>query len=438
MLNNLINCYICICNSYLFVALSFRRVALIIGLLPIITQGHSQEQPKYIFINSAPNRIWSVTKPSTFSRKHIDEIIQKINAPENKNLRVGISYIFDFLQTDLDSVEKSLDNFMSLSVQTNVPILINLDGANWWAARPDLWNWWDRNMPGYNPANRKNVEWTGWDDSLAIKISWRNWGRQIRILPAPNLMSSAVLSAHIGALKRLIPRVINWYNTLPLNQKYLFGGLKLGWETSIGVSDYHYKDGNRYVEKMPDDPSLDPRESYNATAGFSGGLAPLGYAAVKTAGIKNKGRITQDDMAQIIKIYLDTLCKTAHDLGLEQKFMYTHQGGTYAPWEKHLTFASASNQYAYPGWSFYATDPHTAGNMSDVLDKREKPGWAAVEWWWPGDNKTEWIYNLQRTLSYKDCRLMAIYNWEGGLEKDNNGIQAVKEVVAKWNDNKQH
>lgn len=73
--------------------------------------------------------------------------------------------------------------------------MIELDGINYWQARPDLWNWWDKSKPGYNPENKKNVEWTDWTPDSAVKIGWRNWGSQHRVLPMPNLMSPAYLKA---------------------------------------------------------------------------------------------------------------------------------------------------------------------------------------------------------------------------------------------------
>jgi hypothetical protein len=392
----------------------------------------AQKQIRYIFINSAPGANWTVKKPSTINRKLFDEVISTINAPANNKLKVGLSFIFDFLSADLDSIQKSLSKFLQLSVETKVPILIQMDGANWWNARPDLWNWWDPKQPGYNPNNRKNVEWTGWDESTAIKVSWRNWGKQLRVLPAPNLASPAVVNAHINALNKLIPSIVIWYNALPAKEKYLLGGVKLGHESSIGVNAYYYKDGNRYVEQMPNSTNLDPLDSYNTEAGFSGGLAPLGYAAVKTAGIKNKGRITKADMEQVVYKYLDTLCITTLNLGLPQNLIFTHQGGTYSPWQKHLSFSPASNSHSLPGYSLYSTNPNVAGDLTDVLDRRVVTGWAAAEWWWPGNNKKEWIYNIEQTLQFKNCRFLTIFNWENSLAKYPDGIEAVKEVVAEW------
>jgi hypothetical protein len=397
-----------------------------------ILQLKAQERPRYIFINSAPNRHWTVSKPATFTRSIFDRIINKMDAPVNQKLRVGITCIFDYLGHNLDSVEKSLDKFLLLSKETKVPVFIQLDGVNWIGARPDLYNWWDPGKPGYNPENRKNVEWTGWDESQAIKISWRNWGAQLRVLPAPNIASPAFVAAQINALNKLVPRIVTWYNSLPANQKYLLGGIKLGHEASIGVNAYYYKNGNRYLEQMPDNNSLDPQESYNAQAGFNGGLAQIGYAAVKTAGIKSKGRITAYDMEQVVFKYLDTLCLTAENLGIPRNIIYTHQGGTYAPWEKHLSFNPASNNHSLPGYSFYTANPSTAGDLADVLDRRAVPGWAAAEWWWPGNSKNEWRYNIEQTLSFQDCQLMAIFNWEGMLEKHPDGIEAIKEIVRDW------
>ncbi|MDB5193838.1 MAG: hypothetical protein JWQ96_3401 [Segetibacter sp.] len=391
----------------------------------------AQETTKYIFINLAPGKHYRIAKPSTFTREVFDKVTKKINAADNKKLRIGISYIFDFLSADADSIDKSLDRFLLLSKETGVPIFIHLDGINWLNGRPDLFNWWDPKKPGYNPENKKNVEWSGWDESQAIKISWRNWGAQFRVYPAPNIASPTIIAAQVAGLKRLVPKITKWYNALPAHQKYLLGGVKVGHEASIGVNAYYYKNGNRYIEQMPNNTSLDPQESFNIEAGFTGGLAPIGYAAVKTAGIKNKGRITAADMEQVVYKFLDTLSVTTHALGLPQNLIYTHQGGTYAPWDKHLSFQPASNNYSLPGYSLYSTNPATAGDLTDVLDRRTVSGWAAAEWWWPGSNKIEWMNNILQTLSFKDCRLLAIFNWDS-LDHFPDAVPAIREVVATW------
>ncbi|WP_411273107.1 hypothetical protein [Daejeonella sp.] len=119
-------------------------------------------------------------------------------------------------------------------------------------------------------------------------------------------------------------------------------------------------------------------------------------------------------------------------MGLPISIIFTHQGGNYSPREKHLSFSSGSIDHSVPGYSLYSTNPGIAGDLTDILDRRTVPGWAAVEWWWPGNDKKEWIFNIQQTLKFKDCRFLTIFNWENGLDKYPDGILAIKEVIAEW------
>ena len=44
--------------------------------------------------------------------------------------------------------------------------------------------------------------------------------------------------------------------------------------------------------------------------------------------------------------------------------VFTHQGGTYAPWENHLPFWPAFNRWSSPGWSFYNVGPARPGRWT--------------------------------------------------------------------------
>jgi hypothetical protein len=80
---------------------------------------------------------------------------------------------------------------------------------------------------------------------------------------------------------------------------------------------------------MPNNTILDPSDT---EAGFNGGIAQIGYGAVKTAGIKNQGKITARDIEQGVSNYLDTLWVTDLGLKLPRNKIYTQQGGTYSSW----------------------------------------------------------------------------------------------------------
>ena len=391
----------------------------------------SEESLQYVFINKAPGIEWNIANPESFTQAGFEEIGQVFPTPQDAKVRVGVSFVFDFLRYDIEKVRDSLKRYLELSLESGVPVMINLDGQNWREHRPDLWNWWDPEKPGYDPDNVNNVEWCGWDASKALKIGWRNWGSQIRVLPEMNLASPAVLEAHEEALDALLPIVAHWYGGLPENRRTLFGGVKLGHEASIGVNAYYYPNGNHYLEAYPNDPSKDPAYGRDASKGWHGGLQPIGYAAVKTQGIKARGTLTRDDIAQVTHGYLTTLCRMASKHGLPRDKVYTHQGGTYAPWDKHLPFWPAFNDYATPGWSFYWVDPANASGLKRAQNEHGQQSWAAVEWWWAGNSVAEWKDHFERTLCFAKCRNICVYNWNCGLSLKNapHGRQALNEIV---------
>ncbi|RPJ38205.1 MAG: hypothetical protein EHM21_17170 [Chloroflexi bacterium] len=70
------------------------------------------------------------------------------------------------------------------------------------------------------------------------------------------------------------------------------------------------------------------------------------------------------------------------------------------------------NDYSIPGWSFYSHDPPHCGSLAADLDSAGRDEWAAAECLRKGANADEWQLHLQRTLGFKHCRLVSIYNWE--------------------------
>ncbi len=393
----------------------------------------AEEGPRYLFFNIAPASAWNQNRPETFTRAMFDQVASALQAPENPRLRVGVSFVFNTLETPTNVLAQSLRRLLAASEESGVPVLVTLDGQNWWQHRPDLWNWWDTNAPGYNPSNVFNVEWTGWAPTQAVKICWRNWGKQHRVAPAPNIASPRVVAAHLEGVRALAPIIAEWQGRLPAARKWLFGGVKLGWEAGIGYNAYYYPDGNRYYEQWPHDWSHDPTNSLVPAKGLSGGVCQLGYAAVKSAGIKDRGEITREDIARVTQLYLQNLCRAGHEAGLPRNSVFTHQGGTYPPWEKHLPFWPAFNDCSSPGWSFYQGGPDEAGPLEAEMKAAGRQRWAATEWWWGGPTAAEWEDHFRRTLSFRDCRFVCVYNWNLGMfEKSAAGQEAVKRLLAEW------
>ena len=369
--------------------------------------------PQYVFVHKAPGGAgrWNQAFPASFTGESIREIIAEVGVSGKSRRRLGVMFTFSVLEGDLPTVLASLDQMLAAARTQDMPVLVCLDAQNWWQSRPDLWNWWDETLPGFNPANRENVEWTGWGPEHAIKISWRNWGRQLRVRPAPNLFAPRVVAETRARMLPCLRRIEKWRDSLPKDKEYLFAGLKLGWEASLNVNAYHHLDGNRLFESSPNDASGDPGK-LDHDAGFTFGLAGLGYAAATSSKLKRQGDLTVADHELLVHRYLAGLCRMARGVGLPAHLIFTHQGGTYAPWDKHLAFWPAINPDSIPGWSFYSHDPADITPLGQALAAAGRRQWAAVEWMRPADTAEGWAERLNAALDFGECRLLAIYNWE--------------------------
>jgi hypothetical protein len=365
-----------------------------------------------VFLNVAPKRPWDQAKPESFTPEVFRAIVEAVGTRGHDRLRVGASFVFSILEDEPSVLARALRNLLDSARAADVPVLVTFDGQNWWQNRPDLWNFWDPALPGYDPANRANVEWTDWTPDSAVKIGWRNWGRQMRVRPAPNLASRRFLEAHWPAYDVLVPMLVRWREELPADRKHLFGGLKVGWEASINVNAYHYPGGNRLFEQWPDDPSHDPNE-HDPAKGWTFGHAVLGHAAVRTAGIKSDGELAREDVERVVQQYLEALAGRAVGLGLPAGLVFTHQGGTFAPWDRHLSFRPAMNRFSIPGWSFYSHDPPECGSLAEDMESQGRTQWAAAEWWRGAADEKGWQERFARTLAFKRCRFICVFNWHG-------------------------
>ena len=342
-------------------------------------------------------------------------------------IAVGVGGIFSYLRASPATVEQELREFLRLSALHDLPVVVQLDGEQWWEARPDLWNWWDETKPGFTPSNRFNVEWSGWQPEDAVRIAWRNWGRIIRVLPPPNLMSPTYRAACHAEMKRLVPVILDWWWKLPAEKRWLLIGIKVGWESSIGVNAWYYPEGNR----LADQPAThDPTNSVKDSEVPARGMTQIGYAAVATAGLRSAGEITEADLAEVVRRHLENLCRIAANLGVPREKLFTHVGG----WkENELLYGAAVNPFSCPGWSFYrhAADPRLDVGVQTALSRNDAPYWAAVEWLFQGQNKiTPWRQALDNAFADPHCRFLCIYNWED-IQKNTTAQEAVRQVMAR-------
>ncbi len=409
--------------------MKWKRVVLWMGVL--CSGVFALEQPKQrdlVFMRT-PETL-DAGNPASFTPGRLKEIADAFPAygPDNE-INVGVGAIFSYFRFDIAVVEQSLRRFLQTSEAANVPVWIKLDGEQWWGARPDLWNWWDPSKPGYNPKNAENVEWTGWSPDHAIKIAWRDWGRQLRVLPPPNLMSPSYRKACDEAMERLVPIVVDWYNRLPKKKKGLFVGLNVGWESGIGTSSYYYPNGNDLLDKPESgDP---PGGGVVLDDVLSRGMVQIGYAAVSTAGLRTRGDITENDLAEVVRLHLLDLSRKASELGIPKGKLFTHVFGN-AKGEK--LYDSAVNGYATPGWSEYWNSTDILKNKGVVrnLHRAGVEQWGSVEWLllYPVDDAPIWYAAIQRTINAPGLKMMCIYNWENIDQPGSAVVRVVNRVIA--------
>ena len=383
--------------------------------------------PQFILVNRTPTSGGSGGRLAAVSLAGFQEVKRILPEVPGARIRVGTGHIFSYFQSQNDaSLLASVRRVLELAEQTGTPVLIQLDGEQWWGARPDLWNWWDPSRPGFDPANRENVEWSGWTPGTALKIAWRNWGRQLRVLPPPNLMSPRYRQACHEKMALLIPVVLDWWKALPAARKDLLVGLKVGWESSIGVNAWYYPNGNALLDKPAGE---DPTSGIKGEASPARGVAPIGYAAVKTAGLRDAGELTEEDLAQVARRHLEDLSSEAARLGVPRDRLFTHGAG----WkEGELLYRAAVNRFSCPGWSLYrhAADPRKDIGVQEALKESDAPCWAATEWLLPGPREIEpWRQALERTLADQRCRYLCIYNWEG-IRDSAPVLDAIRQTIA--------
>ncbi|MBI5833039.1 MAG: hypothetical protein HZB16_12145 [Armatimonadetes bacterium] len=384
-------------------------------------------EPQFLVLNLTPGHAWHQSRPDTLAPDHLAELRAKLPFDHRGPIRLATSYIFSYLNSASDATfDDALRRCLATAVETDTPILIALDGENWWDARPDLWNWWDPAKPGYNPENARNVEWTGPGPEHAVKLAWRNWGRQLRVCPPPNLMSPRYRAACAEQMRRIVPIIAAWSQALPAARRDLFVGIKLGWESSIGVNAWHYPGGNDLLDRDPKD---DPQTGLNTDLLPSRGVATLGYAAVATAGLRTDGQVTEADQAEVVRRHLADLCRQARELGLPRDKVFTHGVG----WKRdELLYRAAVNADSCPGWSSYhhAADPARDPGVQSGLAQSDAPGWAVAEWLLGGPLQIEpWHRAMEATFAEPKCRYLCVYNWES-IRTAEPVLEAIRQLVT--------
>lgn len=347
-----------------------------------------------------------------------------------KKVAVGNAILIYMFSRPMEQFKELLDRHFSMAEEYDIPILVELDPITFWQDVPELWNWWDPTKPGYDLKNKENVEWTSWSSEDAVKVGWLNWGRQIRLLPMPNLFSPAYQAAVKDRMDQFMTWTADWYKSLPKSKKYLLGGVKITGELGFGVNNWYYPGGNSYYDKPEEE---DPKGGIRVDEMPSRGVGQIGYAALKYSGIRSEGEITPADIYSLEKEYAGFVADIAQGYGFPRGMLFSHSGGA------GDDLAAAVQPNSCPTWSFYwaeAADPSLTPQVSKYLKMSDAPYWGCSEWNIGDKPKEDWTEALRNCYSIPGCRFISLFNYGTIFSKDQDGnlvvndaaVEALKEI----------
>lgn len=247
-----------------------------------------------------------------------------------------------------------------------VAVMLHFDFHVAWRNRPDLWNWFGPDQPGYDPANVRNVEWFGWDGPVA-KARYLNWGAPERMPPPVCYTSDAVRAEWVRLIREVVgPPLVEEVAALDADGLgNLFAGVLVGSEPTF------------------DNYSATDPETARLVAEDDAPQGQLGYRALLDRGY-SKGSPPADIHDALGAVIQETVAFWSRqfvEAGLPVAKLYTHiPAGAPQDWTSSPVSAAFS-EWSRPGWSTYAVGPLEQGfdSLYAELARHGDPPWGGVE-----------------------------------------------------------
>jgi hypothetical protein len=360
---------------------------------PVIPENKQERavnaQPKYLIFWSSPEKA--------------GELAERIGMKGNGKTRLlGFGVPTATFELE-DQVPDRIRSAFAAAVKNDIAVMLHFDFHLHWKRRPDLWNWFDPNQPGYNPDNKYNVEWHRWDGP-PNKVRYLDHGVLERIPPHMCFTSKKVRAEITRIISSVIAPVVNDEagKLKAANKEALFAGILVGLEPSID----DYSEPNPEQRKMMAEDGVTP--------------GPLGYRALLDRGYSadHPPKDFRQALATVVQETVGFWCKQFVAAGIPKEKLTVHVAAP-APIETmNAPIWTAFNDYSRPGWTTYAVQV-IGQNFKPIYDELEQhgnPAWAGVEAnaGFPGsvvdwETYLAWHYN-------HGCYLVGINNGATGAE----------------------
>lgn len=265
-----------------------------------------------------------------------------------------------------DQLPALIRRAFAAAVQNDMAVMLHFDLHLHWKHRPDLWNWFDPKQPGYNPDNKFNVEWHGWDGP-PNKVRYLDHGVLERISPNICFTSKKVRADITRIISTVIAPVVNEEvgKLKAAHKENLFAGILVGLEP--GIDDYS--------EPTPEQGKMMLEDG--VTPG------PLGYRALLDRGYSaaNPPKDFRQALATVVQETVSFWCQQFVDAGLPKEKLTVHVAASAPIEQMNAPIWTAFNAYSRPGWSTYASQVlgESFKPVYDELAKHGNPVWAGVE-----------------------------------------------------------
>ncbi len=288
---------------------------------------------------------------------------------------------------DPSIIRREIKQHFETARRTNVAVHFLVDDSIGWETRPDLWNWYDPTRIGYDPNNKKNVEWYDWEGNPNKR---RYFSPEGTASQSPHMcLNSAAVQKEIHNIvsEVVVPALREEIDSLKqVGKEYLFAGITVGAEA--GFDDYS---AIANPPRLP--PNADPMQKQvadmltQAIALMDEDHAPrskLGYCALTNAGYSkaNPPADFNQALADVNQKFLAFWDEQFTNAGIPCSRIYTHVAAS-PPQDKsnNAPIDIVFNPHARPGWTTYPIGTLAKGfqPLYSELAKHGNPAWGGVE-----------------------------------------------------------
>ncbi len=213
---------------------------------------HGSDEVQYLSFGVRVNGLFELTGPGSGDPQRIyslidasvSELVARIGANgDGRSRQLGFMLVLAPWMVEAlwpGKMVTVVEQAFRIAAERNVAVHLSLETHYFWDARPDLWNFYDAQAPGYDPGNQANVEWAGWSGP-PCPYRYVDWGTPQRLVPHMCYTSARVRS-EIARLAALVGGAVEReLETLRASGKGgLFSGITVSSEPSL--DDYTHID----------------------------------------------------------------------------------------------------------------------------------------------------------------------------------------------------